>query len=81
MIIIISNFDEKVSDLVKKYLLKTNQRSHEVKFVFNAKALNLELTCAEAGIDNGSYIYVVVVPSVKGAGGAGPWLDKEINKN
>ena len=39
MIIIFSNFDEKVSDLVKKYLLKTNQRSHEVKFVFNAKSI------------------------------------------
>jgi hypothetical protein len=69
--------EEKVSDLLQKYRNKTGHSSPNPKFIFNAKILNPDLTCAEAGISNKSNVYVIETKGIKGAGG--PWLMKEIN--
>ena len=59
--------DEKVSDLVAKYRAKTGDHDPTKKFIFNAKALNHDLTLAEAGLSNNAYIFVVTTKGIKGA--------------
>ena len=44
--------DDKFSSVIEKYRNKTNDKESQI-FIFNAKRLNPELTCAEVGlIDN-----------------------------
>jgi hypothetical protein len=75
-IIIFSTLDEKLQNLIQKFRAKAGNYDTSLRFIFNAKALNLELTCAEAGISDKSNIFVIETKDVKGAGG---WLMKEIN--
>ena len=59
--------DEKVSDLIEKYRAKTGNHEPTKKFIFNPKALNHDLTLAEAGISNNAYIFVGTTKGIKGA--------------
>ena len=59
--------NDKVSDLIAKYRAKSLEDVSQKKFVFNAKALNPNLTVAEAGINDGANIFVVNTAGVKGA--------------
>ena len=59
--------DEKVSDLIQRYRNKTGDHDPTKKFIFNAKALNHDLTLAEAGLTNNAYIFVVATKGIKGA--------------
>jgi len=70
-------FEEKVSELIKKYRSISNDNDLTKKFICNSKRLNYGLTIAEAGIINDSIIYVISVKNIKGGGC--PWYDKEIN--
>ena len=61
------NLDDKVSDVIKAYRTKTQDFDEEHDhFIFNAKKLNQTLSCAEAGIVNGSIIYVLNDKDVDG---------------
>ena len=51
--------NEKISDIIQKYRLKSSNFENNLIFVFNAKELNPSLTAREAGLTNGSNIYVV----------------------
>ena len=59
--------DEKVSDLIEKYRSKTGDNDPTKKFIFNAKALNPDLTLEEAKVQNNAYIFVVRTKGIKGA--------------
>ena len=59
--------NDKISDLIAKYRAKSLEDVSQKKFVFNAKALNPNLTVAEAGINDGANIFVVNTAGVKGA--------------
>ena len=51
--------DEKIQDIIQKYREKSSNYDINLKFIFNAKELNLSLTVAEAGIRNNANIFVV----------------------
>ena len=51
--------DEKVSDIILKYRLRSGDQDLTKTFVFNAKNLNTQLTAAEAGFTNNCNIFVV----------------------
>ena len=59
------NKNEKVFDLIGKYRFKSQDRDFSEKFIFNAKALNFSYTLEEAGITNGSNIFVVSTKGIK----------------
>ena len=50
--------NEKVSDVIKKFRLKSGNYSKSLKFIFNAIKLNQVLTVAEAGLTNNCNIFV-----------------------
>ena len=72
-----AKLDEKVSEIIERYRVKYGDHDHTKKFIFNAKALNFDLTVAEAGLSNDANIFVVTTKGIKGAGG--DWYEKEIN--
>ena len=51
--------DEKISDVIKKYRVKSGDFDLTKIFIFNAKNLNQSLTVAEAGLSNLCNIFVV----------------------
>ena len=53
------NLNDKVSTIIQAYKNKTQDFDPKNKFIFNAKRLNETLTCAEAGINNNSIIFVL----------------------
>ena len=53
------NKEEKVSDLIERYRIKSGDRDLSKKFIFNAKYLNSSLTIDEEGLLNNSNIFVV----------------------
>ena len=55
-----------ISDVIKKYRKYSLDNSQTEKFIFNAKALYPSLTVAEAGLSNGSNIFVVETKGVRG---------------
>jgi len=72
--------DEKVSDVIQRYRAKSNDRDPTKKFIFNAKALNCDLTVAEAGLTNNCNIFVICTKGIKGAGCAMLFTDLSKNK-
>lgn len=73
------NQEEKVSELIQKYRIKSGNYAQNIKFVCNAKTLNPDLTLAEAGVINGANVFVVTDCGVKGAGMAISFTD--VSKN
>ena len=74
------NHNEKVSELIERYRNESGDYDTSKKFIFNAKNLNQFLSLAEAGIYNGSNIFVVSTVGVKGAGYAMMFTDLSKNK-
>ena len=66
-IMIQCSLSDRVSDLIERYKTKSMQDVSKKKFIFNAKALNKDLTVAEAGLNDGANIFVVNTEGVKGA--------------
>ena len=67
---------EKLSNSISKYKALSNNKDDDLKFIFNARALNLDLTLAEAGLENNSIIHVIKPKQIRKSG---PWLIKDIN--
>ena len=67
---------EKLSNSISKYKALPNNKDDDLKFIFNARALNLDLTLAEAGLENNSIIHVIKPKQIRKSG---PWLIKDIN--
>ena len=59
--------DEKISALIERYRTKAMDHDIGKKFIFNAKQLNKDLTVEEAGLSEGSNIFVVTTTGIKGA--------------
>ena len=59
------NINEKVSDLIEKYRIKSGDRDLSKKFIFNAENLNFSLTLEEAGLTNNSNVFVIKVNCIK----------------
>ena len=53
--------DEKVSNIIDRYREKSLDDDNKIKFFFNAKELNKNLTLSEAGITNNSNIFVITL--------------------
>ena len=61
-------YDEKTQEVIKRFCNKLglNYKKY-LKFIFNAKSLNPDITVAEAGITNMSKIFVIETKGIKGA--------------
>ena len=55
------NANEKVSALIERFRKKSNFYDDNVKFIYNAKNLNVNLTIEEAGITHNGNIFIVDV--------------------
>ena len=55
------NKNEKVSDLIERYRIKSGDRDLSERFIYNAKDLNFSLSVEEAGISNNSNIFMIKV--------------------
>ena len=53
------NKNEKVSDLIERYRIKSGDRDLSERFIYNAKDLNFSLSVEEAGISNNLNIFVL----------------------
>jgi len=71
--------DEKVSDVIQRYRIKSNDRDPTKKFIFNARALNCDLTVAEVGMTHNCNIFVVATKGIKGMGF--PLMFTDLSKN
>ena len=75
-IMIETDIDEKISILIEKYRKKSGDYDFSKKFIYNAKDLDINMTCGEAGLVELAKIFV---KNTKGIKGAGYWYSKEIN--
>jgi hypothetical protein len=57
--------DEKVSTIIERYRAKAGDNDINKKFIFNAKALNENLTIKEAALGNNSNIFVIKAKRIK----------------
>jgi len=60
--------DEKASDIIQRYRMKSGNNDSTNKFIFNGKNLNPSLTVAEAELTNNANIFVVSTKRVRGSG-------------
>ena len=80
------NFNERIKSikkrLFKKISEKFNVKLHHLKIVFNCYELRDELKASEAGLTNGSNIFIIDTSNIRGAGNDNK-LDKknEYNEN
>ena len=58
---------DKVSDIIQKYINKTLDKETTNIFVYNGKALDFNMTAAEAGLNNQAIINVITTKNVGGA--------------
>ena len=63
------NLEEKVSDLIKKYRLKSGDNNKNEQFYYNSKLLNPKLTVLESNLLDMCEIKIVECGNVCGAGG------------
>ena len=80
IISIFCSFNEKVSNVIKKYRIKSGDYDITKKFIFNSRNLNQSLTVGEAGLRERSNIFVVSTMGIKGGGGYGMYFS-DVNKN
>ena len=57
-VLIQGKLDEKVSKIIERYRLKSSDNYQKLIFIFNAKRLDVKLTLAEAGLQEGANIFV-----------------------
>ena len=72
--------DEKVSDVIQRYRIKTGDQDISKKFFFNSRSLNPEITVAEAGLNNMAHIYVEPFGEISGGGYSMMFTDTSKNK-
>ena len=70
---------EKVSELIQKYRNKTGDFDFSKRFIYNGKKLNEDLTVAEAGLCDKSYIIVTSSNQMRGSGC--PMMFSDVSKN
>ena len=58
---------DRLSEVIQRYRVKSNDNDDSKKFIFNAKQLNMSLTVGEAGLTDNANIFVVTTRGVKGA--------------
>ena len=58
-VLIHCNNDDLVSDVIQKYRTKANDNEQKLKFLYNAKELNNNLSVSESGIFNNSVVFVI----------------------
>ena len=58
---------DRVSDLIERYRTKSQDNDPTKKFIFNARELDANLTVGEAGLYEGSNIFVIKTKGIKGA--------------
>ena len=58
---------ELVSEIIERYRNKTGDHDKTKKFIFNASSIDDKLTVGQAGLVDGSAIFVVITHGVKGA--------------
>ena len=56
-----------VSDVIDRYRTKSQDKDRTKKFIFNAKELDQTKTVGEAGLTEGSNIFVVTTQGIYGA--------------
>ena len=56
-----------ISDVIERYRTKSEDKDRSRKFIFNAKELDQTMTVGEAGLTEGSNIFVVTTQGVYGA--------------
>ena len=71
--------NERVSDVIQRYIAKSGDNDPTKKFIYNSKALNQNLTVAEAGLTNNGNIFVVSTKAIR-AGGI-PLMFTDLSKN
>ena len=60
--------DDLVKSIINKYKIKENiNNDEEIKFIFNGKSLNFDLSLSQAGLQNLSRITVLTTGDVEGA--------------
>jgi hypothetical protein len=65
-IMIPCRLDEKISDIIDKYISKTLEHKENLMFFFDSKKLNPSITVEEAGLLNNSFILVFDVTQMVG---------------
>ena len=51
--------NEKISDVINRYMMKSSDTSIYNRYIYNGKALNHSLTVGQSGITNNNYVYVM----------------------
>ena len=59
--------NQKVSELIERYRIKSGDRDPSKQFKFNTRSLNENKTVAEEGIPNQGIIFVFSIKDMKGA--------------
>ena len=59
--------NDKISDVIERYRAKAQDNDKTKKFIFNAKEIDSTMTVGEAGLSEGSNIFVVTTQGVYGA--------------
>ena len=65
-VLVICKRNEKVSDAIEKYRIKSGDNDMSKKFIYDARALYPSLTIFEANLTNNSNIFVVSIKGVQG---------------
>ena len=77
---ILCDKDEKVSDVIRRYRIKSNDNNPKARFIFNWKTLNPHLTVSESGLLNGAIIHVEHNGNMCGGGYSMMFTDTSKNK-
>jgi hypothetical protein len=77
---ILCDKDEKVSEAIRRYRIKSNDNNPKTRFIFNSKKLNPNLTVSESGMTNNCYIYICHIGQIPGCGLSMMFTDISKNK-
>ncbi len=77
---ILCDRDEKVSDAIRKYRIKSKNNNPKTRFIFNSKSLNPHLTVSESGMQNNCTIFCEFGKNIDGGGYSMMFTDTSKNK-
>jgi len=77
---ILCDIDEKVSDVIERYRIKSNDNNPKARFIYNSKQLNPDLTVSESGLTNNAIIHVEYKENMCGGGYSMMFTDTSKNK-
>ena len=78
---ILCDGDEKVSDAIRRYRIKSKDNNPKTIFIFNSKQLKPYLTVNESGLNNNAIIYVKYGGKISGGGFSMMFADISKNKS